>query len=72
MEEKKTFLPFGGLWKRTSKKGEDYLSGSMNGLSLMIFKNKEKKNDKSPDYYMSLAKYEKKEETVEEKEESPF
>jgi len=40
----------GALWKRTSKKGTSFLSGTINGERVVVFKAREKRNDNSPDY----------------------
>jgi len=40
----------GALWKRASKKGTTFLSGEINGVQVVIFKTKEKRTEKSPDY----------------------
>ena len=45
----------GGLWKRKSAKGTDYLTGKIGDQKILIFKTKNKKNDKSPDYIIYEA-----------------
>lgn len=40
----------GALWVKKSKKGETYLSGWLFDERVFIFKNKNKKTPKSPDY----------------------
>ena len=51
MEEGKTGKErLGGLWLRTSKKGTKFFSGTINGERVVIFKAREKRNEKSPDY----------------------
>jgi len=47
-EENKEKL--GALWKRVSKKGTTFLSGEINGVQVVIFQTREKRNEKSPDY----------------------
>lgn len=49
----------GGLWLGTGKKGQ-YLSGVMDedipsGCRLFVFRNHNKKTDKSPDYSLLIA-----------------
>jgi len=41
----------GALWKKTSKSGQAYLSGQIDGRRIVIFANKWKESgDKKPDY----------------------
>ena len=44
----------GALWAKESKKGEQYMSGyvEINGakVDLIVFKNKQKREEKQPDY----------------------
>jgi hypothetical protein len=48
-EEKKKAI--GGLWLNEGKNGKKYMSGSVNGQKIIIFKNDFKQEgDKSPDY----------------------
>ena len=48
----------GAFWLKTSKKGEKYMSGyvEINGakVDLIVFKNKQKREDKQPDYRIFL------------------
>ena len=45
-----------GLWKETSKDGQEYLSGGMvPGAKLLIFQNKFKSKPSDPDYIAYLA-----------------
>lgn len=56
-----------GFWLNESKAGNKYMSGSLNqeaidaivsagaGAKLMLFKVKEKKHEKSPDYSLMIA-----------------
>lgn len=39
-----------GLWEDTDKKGNNFLSGSMGGVRIVIFKNIYKSKDSEPDY----------------------
>jgi len=45
----------GSLWKQQSKKGNTYLRGEIDGQKVMIFKVREKRTDKSPDYQVFKA-----------------
>lgn len=40
----------GALWKRVSKKGEDFFTGIVGGQSVVIFKNNRKNKPNQPDY----------------------
>lgn len=41
----------GGLWKQTSKNGTQYLSGTVNGQRIVVFKNAKKQDgERTPDY----------------------
>lgn len=54
-----------GLWLNDSPKGK-YLSGSIGGIKILVFKNTFKKEgSKEPDYEMYFDEYKKKETTVE-------
>lgn len=45
----------GSLWKRKSKDGKQFLSGTMlGGLKVMIYPTKSKQSDKSPDYQVLI------------------
>jgi len=46
----------GALWKKTSRKGTTFLSGTINGQRVVIFKAREKRNDKSPDFEVFLSR----------------
>jgi hypothetical protein len=50
-----------GLWKNVSEKGEAFMSGSLGGAKVLIFKNSFKQEEKHPDYNMFFAAKEKKE-----------
>jgi hypothetical protein len=57
-------LRFCGLWKNTPKNGgESYLSGTIGGAKILIFKNGFKKSDdsKEPDFVVYLAQNQPKE-----------
>ena len=38
------------FWLRTSKSGKSFLSGSILGVPVNVFKNERKTSDKAPDY----------------------
>lgn len=41
----------GGLWLRDSKKtGEKYMTGTLGGVRVLVFKNKRKRGPHDPDY----------------------
>ena len=40
------------LWRNVSKNGAEYFTGKLGNLKIVIFANKEKKTDKSPDFSM--------------------
>lgn len=40
----------GALWRRTSRKGVEYWAGTINEQRVIIFKVREKRSAKSPDY----------------------
>jgi len=46
----------GALWQRTSQKGAPYLSGQIDGRKVVVFKAREKQNDRSPDYEIFLSR----------------
>jgi len=51
-----------GLWRHESKSGQTYYSGRLNrDVSVLIFKNEAKKDEKSPDLTLCLGKAEPKE-----------
>jgi len=45
----------GALWLKKSHKGVVYMSGTIDGKSVVVFKNKNKNNDKQPDYRVLLS-----------------
>lgn len=45
----------GGFWENTSKNGDVYLKGSFGMANAFLFKNKNKKNEKSPDWFLSFG-----------------
>lgn len=54
-QEKDAMVSIGGLWVNTSQNGDMYLAGYLGNAKLYIFKNKQKKLDGQPDYYMTVA-----------------
>ena len=50
------FISLGGMWLKKNAQGEYFMVGNLgfNGKILM-FKNKNKKSDNSPDYFLYLA-----------------
>lgn len=44
-----------GLWLQKDKNGNSYMSGSLGGVRVLIFKVKEKKGENSPDYTLCFA-----------------
>jgi uncharacterized protein (DUF736 family) len=39
----------GALWEKTSAKGT-YMTGTINGVKVVVFRNGQKRSDKSPDW----------------------
>lgn len=50
----------GGVWANRDKNGQIYFSGYLGNAKLFLFKNKNKTNDKQPDFYMQIANNTKK------------
>lgn len=45
-----------GLWQRKNKKGEIYYAGNLScGATLLLFKNENKSNERSPDVMLYMA-----------------
>jgi uncharacterized protein (DUF736 family) len=40
----------GALWKKTSRRGTQYLSGMINGVAIVVFPVTDKRGPQSPDY----------------------
>ena len=53
-EKERTLIKAGSLWKHTSQNGKEYFAGNCS-FRILIFKNRSKKGEKSPDYYMFVA-----------------
>ena len=43
----------GALWIKKDRNGQEFYSGTINGISVMIFKNKYKETAKHPDYIVN-------------------
>jgi hypothetical protein len=39
----------GGLWRNQDRNGNTYLAGNLGGVRVIVFMNREKKGEKSPD-----------------------
>ena len=50
--EKKPMLQVCGLWENEDKRGNKYLTGSIGGLKVFIFRNEYKEKGNQPDYKM--------------------
>lgn len=45
-----------GLWGKTDKKGNTYLSGNFNAITnVTVMPNENKKTDRDPDYFMYIS-----------------
>lgn len=44
-----------GLWSRKNKNGEEYFMGRLGNSNVLLFRNKNKKNDKEPDFRMFVG-----------------
>lgn len=47
--EKKDDAELGALWIKSSARGE-YMTGEINGVKVVCFRNTQKRSDKSPDW----------------------
>lgn len=54
-EAKPKPVRLGGLWEAKDRNGQTYLSGSLGGGQVLIFKNTKKDNENSPDWNLYLA-----------------
>lgn len=49
-----------GLWARKDKNGVEYFTGKLTYTTrLMVFKNKRKNSEREPDYYITISKNER-------------
>ena len=61
MEEQSKIINAGGLWKQESSSADDYLSGSMGGIRILVYKNNKKEpGSNQPDYRLCFAENRKK------------
>lgn len=44
-----------GLWSNQTKDGREYMSGSIGNVKVLIFRNQNKKGERSPDWNLCLA-----------------
>lgn len=44
-----------GLWTRSDRNDDTYLSGNVGRMRFLVFKNKRKRDDNDPDYLLKLA-----------------
>jgi len=54
-EQKSDMIRLGGLWENTSAGGTTYLSGSLGGGRMLVFRNGFKKGENDPDWIIYLA-----------------
>lgn len=60
---KSDIIKITGLWKKRSKKGQEYLTGSFGPFSkVMILKNNDRKTENEPEYFICIAPKAKREE----------
>lgn len=45
----------GGLWVKHNKNGEEYYTGRLGNSNLILFKNKNKKTDKEPEFRLYVG-----------------
>lgn len=56
MDHDNTMLRVTGLWRKHSKGAGEYLAGNLNSrVRLVVFSNRYKESESSPDYYLCLA-----------------
>jgi uncharacterized protein (DUF736 family) len=62
MSEKKPMIEVTGLWEKRDKNGNTFFTGSLGGVSVMIFKNSKKQKENQPDWrvYFAEKDFEKK------------
>lgn len=63
---KSDIIRIGGLWKKKSKKGQEYLTGSFGPFSrVLILVNNDRRTENDPEYYLCIAPKMKKKEQKE-------
>ncbi len=73
MNEKKSMIKAGGLWKNVTKDGKTYLSGNLGGLRVLIFPNSYKtEGSQEPDYILNFTENEKREDKPKPAAQDPF
>lgn len=55
MEDNKPLYEICALWKNETKNGDMYLSGNLGNSKILILKNKNKTEDRQPDYRVLIA-----------------
>lgn len=50
--DSKPLVKIGGLYEKTSAKGTRYFTGRLGAAKLVVFANRDKKEDKDPDFFM--------------------
>lgn len=48
-------LKAAGLWRKTSAKGNDYFIGRLGGCRILIFENRDRKDDADPSHHLFFA-----------------
>ena len=61
-----------GLWLNKDKNGKTYMSGSMGGVRVLVYKNERKSEDKHPDYNLVFAENKKRDVGNEPEDVTPF
>lgn len=46
----------GALWSKKSNGGAEFMTGTINGVKVVVFKNRNKTEDKHPDWHVLKAK----------------
>ena len=62
----------GSLWTNIDKNGNNYMNGTIGGKKVIIFSNKNKKEDKHPDWNVYLQKSKDELPPKKEEEDVPF
>jgi len=61
-----------GLWLNEAKDGSKFMAGQLGNARVLLFKNKNKKGEKSPDYFLFLASPHEKSDEDKEGDDNPF